>query len=150
MSTLAPLLTVEDLETHIRVPEGVLHAVDRVSFSAGIPGTGLRAMIASDWDTKGLVSNQTNANRTYAGHPFNLDDSDDANSWVGVISKLDSPQEFRDTVDRGDTAYNYGVYFEYKKQSWADDLTDFSLGGSFDDSGNWTDIKLRGVKVDKK
>jgi peptide/nickel transport system ATP-binding protein len=30
---LGPLLTVEDLETRIRVPEGVLHAVDGVSFA---------------------------------------------------------------------------------------------------------------------
>ena len=38
------------------------------------------------------------------------------NGWVGVISRMDSPQEFRDTVDRGDVAFNYGVYFEYKTQ----------------------------------
>jgi uncharacterized protein (TIGR04551 family) len=109
--------------------------VDRVSFSAGIPGTPLRAMLASDWNTTRLVSNQTAANRGHEGHPFDLDNSDDTNGWVGVISKLDSPQEFRDTVDRGDVAFNYGIYFEYKTQSWDNDLTDFTLGGSFDDSG---------------
>ncbi|HTL34905.1 MAG TPA: TIGR04551 family protein [Kofleriaceae bacterium] len=109
--------------------------VDRVSFTAGIPGTPLRAMIASDWDTTRLVSNQTNANKGHEGHPFDLDNADDTNGWVGVIDKLDSPQEFRDAVDRGDTAVNYGIYFEYKTQSWDDDLTDFTPGGSFDDSG---------------
>ncbi len=106
--------------------------VDRVSFSAVIPGTSLRAMVASDWSLTRLVSNQTDANKGHEGHPFDLDDNDDANAWVGVISKMDSPQEFRDAVDRGDTAFNYGIYFEYKTQSWDDNLTDFTLGGTFD------------------
>ncbi|HEY5927788.1 MAG TPA: TIGR04551 family protein [Kofleriaceae bacterium] len=107
-------------------------SVDRVSFSAVIPGTSLRAMIASDWSITRLVSNQTSANKGHEGHPFDLDNSDDMNAWVGVISKMDSPQEFRDAVDRGDTAFNYGVYFEYKTQSWDDDITGFELGGDFD------------------
>lgn len=107
-------------------------SVDRVSFSAQIPGTSLRAMIASDWNATRLVSNQTNDNKGREGHPFDLDNSDDSNGWVGVISKMDSPQEFRDAVDRGDTVLNYGVYFEYKTQDWDVDLTNFTLGGTFD------------------
>jgi uncharacterized protein (TIGR04551 family) len=106
--------------------------VDRVSFSAQIPGTPLRAMIAADWDASRLVSNQTSANKGHEGHPFDLEDSDDTGSWVGVISKMDSPQEFRDAVDRGDTVLDYGVYFEYKTQDWDVDLNGFSLGGAFD------------------
>ncbi|MGE0548948.1 MAG: TIGR04551 family protein [Kofleriaceae bacterium] len=107
-------------------------SVDRVSFSAIIPGTDLRAMIASDWVATRLVSNQTAANKGREGHPWDLDDADNGNGWTLVISKLDSPQEFRDTIDRGDLAFNYGVYFEYKTQSWDTNLTDFALGGEFD------------------
>lgn len=103
-------------------------SVDRVSFSAQIPGTNLRAMVAADWGLTRLSSNQTSANKGHEGHPFDLDDSDDEDGWVGVISKMDSPQEFKDTVDRGDLAYNYGVYFEYKTQDWDYNLTDFTLG----------------------
>ncbi len=106
--------------------------VDRVSFSAVVPGTGLRAMVASDWNMTRLASNQTDANIGREFHPFDLDNSDDMNGWVGVISKMDSPQEFRDAVDRGDTAFNYGVYFEYKTQSWDNDLTGFELGSQLD------------------
>lgn len=106
--------------------------VDRVSFSALIPGTDLRAMLATDWSSTRLVSNQTDANFGRDGHPFDLDDADDANAWVGVISKMDSPQEFRDVVDRGGLAFNYGVYFEYKTQSWDNDLTGFQLGQPLD------------------
>lgn len=49
-----------------------------------------------------------------------------------MISRMDSPQEFKDKVDRGELAFNYGVYFEYRKQSWDDDLSGFTLGGPFD------------------
>lgn len=108
--------------------------VDRVSFTAQIPGTNLRAMVAADWASVGLVSNQSVVNQGNEGHPFDLDDSDDRNGWVGVLSKMDSPQEWRDTIDRGDLAYNYGVYFEYLTQSWDLDLTGYTLGGAFDSS----------------
>jgi uncharacterized protein (TIGR04551 family) len=102
--------------------------VDRASFSLLIPGTNLRAMVATDWALTRLVSNQTLANKGHEGHPFDLDDSDDANGWVGVISRMDSPQEFKDTIDRGELAYNYGVYFEYKTQAWDDNTKTFTLG----------------------
>ena len=108
--------------------------VDRVSFSALIPGTPLRAMVAADWVSTRLVSNQTAQNKGHEGHPFDLDDSDDANGWVGVISKMDSPQEFRDAIERGETSLNYGVYFEYLTQSWDDNLTGWQGIGSVFDS----------------
>jgi len=106
--------------------------VDRASFSLLIPGTNLRAMVASDWSLTRLVSNQTAAGKGHEGHPFDLDDDDDINSWVGVISRMDSPQEVKDTIERGDLSFNYGVYFEYKTQSWDYDLAGFTLGGTTD------------------
>jgi uncharacterized protein (TIGR04551 family) len=119
-------------------------SVDRVSFSTLIPGTNLRAMIASDWNITRLASNQTSANRGREGHPWDLDDKDDANGWVGVISRMDSPQEFRDQVDRGELAVNYGVYFEYKTQQYDYDLRDFELGGTPDPATRFVprDLKM--------
>jgi uncharacterized protein (TIGR04551 family) len=90
-----------------------------------------------------LVSNQTNQNIAYAGHPFDLDQADNTNGYVGVISKLDSPQEFRDIVERGEMALNYGVYFEYKTQDWDDDLRKFQLGGAFDAGNNYVPRHLK-------
>jgi uncharacterized protein (TIGR04551 family) len=107
-------------------------SVDRVSFSALIPGTNLRGMIASDWNMTRLVSNQTDANQGREGHPWDLDDKDDSNSWVAVLSRMDSPQEFRDRTDRGELALNYGAYFEYKTQEFDVDLRDFTIGGPLD------------------
>jgi uncharacterized protein (TIGR04551 family) len=118
-------------------------SVDRVSFSTLIPGTNLRAMIASDWNITRLASNQTSANRGREGHPWDLDDKDDANGWVGVISRMDSPQEFRDQVDRGELAVNYGVYFEYKTQQYDYDLRDFELGGTPDPATRFVQRDLK-------
>jgi uncharacterized protein (TIGR04551 family) len=111
--------------------------VDRLSFSTTIPGTSLRGMVATDWDVTRLVSNQTSANKGHEGHPFDLDDSSDATSWIGVISKMETPQEFRDSIDRGESALDYGVYFEYRTQSWDNDLTGFTQGGTFDATAHY-------------
>ncbi len=102
--------------------------VDRASFSAPIPGTKLRGMLATDWSSTRLTSNQTDANKGREGHPWDLDDSDDVTSYVGVISRLDAPQDFRDKVDRGARAFNYGVYFEYRQQKWDTNLSGYKLG----------------------
>ena len=117
--------------------------VDRVAFSAQIPGTPLRAMIAADWDLTSLVSNQTSANKGNEGHPFDLDDSSDTNGWVAVLSKMTAPQEFKDAVDRGETVLDYGVYFEYKTQSWDTNLTGFTLGNTFDSTTNYVPRDLK-------
>ncbi len=118
--------------------------VDRFSFSAIIPGTNLRAMIATDWDSTRLVSNQTALGKGRAYHPWDLADEDDITSWVGVISRMDSPTEFRDKVDRGELAVNYGIYFEYKRQNWDDDISGFQVGGAFDAA---TKFVRRGLKT---
>jgi uncharacterized protein (TIGR04551 family) len=109
-------------------------SVDRVSFSAMIPGTPLRAMVAHDWDLTALTSNQTSADNGHEGHPFALDTASDRSSWVGVISKMETPQEFKDATERGDRVLDYGVYFEYKTQSWAYNQPDFQIGDTPDPS----------------
>ena len=106
--------------------------VDRFSFSAPIPGTNLNATIATNWDSTRLVSNQTTQGRGREGHPWDLGDEDDITSWIGVISRMDTPTEFRDKVDRGELAINYGIYFEYKNQNWDNDISGFEVGGTFD------------------
>ncbi|HWO26201.1 MAG TPA: TIGR04551 family protein [Kofleriaceae bacterium] len=123
-------------------------SVDRVSFSTQIPGTNLRAMVAADWDLTRLVSNQTSANKGREGHPWDLDDKDDSNGWVAVISRMDSPQEFRDRVDRGEIAFNYGAYFEYKTQSFDNDLRDFTLGGTLDSETRFVPRDLKTYSPD--
>ncbi len=90
--------------------------VDRVSFSTLIPGTKFRGAIAMDWPKIGPTSAQSDDDR--GGQPFDLDDNDDVSRWVAVLSRMDAPSEFRDAVDRGELALNYGIHFAYATQAW--------------------------------
>jgi uncharacterized protein (TIGR04551 family) len=61
---------------------------------------------------------------------------------------MDSPQEFRDRTERGEIAFNYGVYFEYKTQEFDTDLTDFTLGGTLNAGGDMNGLNARYVPRD--
>lgn len=101
---------------------------DRLLWGVPIPGTDLSAAVAMDWASTAPTAAQTDiwANR-YDGQPWDLEDADDVNQWIFVISRLDKPQEWQDKVERGELALNYGTYFVYRTQEW-DTLTGFDLG----------------------
>jgi uncharacterized protein (TIGR04551 family) len=92
--------------------------VDRLMFSTLIPGTRLRGAIAVDWPRVFPTSDQTSNTAGLRPQPWDLDDNDDVTRWVGIVSRMDSPSDFRDTVDRGKLGLNYGVHFEYETQGW--------------------------------
>src|SRR5690606_19866657 len=101
--------------------------VDRVSFTAGIPGTELRASLAMDWASTAPSAGQTDLFfGQQDGQPWGLDDNDDANQWTFVLSRLDSPVDFLDKVLSGELALNYGAHVTYRTQDW--DQTGFVLG----------------------
>jgi uncharacterized protein (TIGR04551 family) len=90
--------------------------VDRLSFSAIIPGTRLRGAIATDWGSTRLSSEQTLENRDRGGQAWDMADDDDSDQWLLTISKLDAPTVFADAVARGELAYNWGIRFAYRTQ----------------------------------
>jgi uncharacterized protein (TIGR04551 family) len=105
--------------------------VDRLSFSAIIPGTRLRGGIATDWNTK-LSSNSTLENKNREGQPWDLADDDDTGQWLFTVSQLDSPTVFRDAVQRGKFVYNWGIRFAYRTQRSDYDTRGFTVGGEPD------------------
>ena len=106
--------------------------VDRLSFSAIIPGTRLRGGIATDWVTTRLVSSQVSVGQARSGQPFDLGDDDDVNQWVITISQLDSPTVFKDAVGRGEFTYNWGIRFAYRTQKADYDTRGLSIGDNVD------------------
>lgn len=99
--------------------------VDRVMFSRSIPGTGFNFAIGMDWASTEPVAAQTDEFLArFQGQPFDLDDNDDVNQWTFVVSHIDDTATFRDIVDRGEVALNYGLRFAYQSQSWAQTGTD--------------------------
>jgi uncharacterized protein (TIGR04551 family) len=101
--------------------------VDRVSFSAGIPGTEFRATIAMDWGSTAPTAAQADlfANQV-GGQPWDLDDNDDLNQWTFVFSRLDSPVDFLDRLLSGELGLNYGLHMTYRTQKF--EQTGFALG----------------------
>jgi uncharacterized protein (TIGR04551 family) len=63
------------------------------------------------------VASQTdNFNRRVGGQPWDIDDGDDVSQWTVMISRMDTPLEFQETLDRGELGLNYGAYFVYRTQ----------------------------------
>lgn len=92
--------------------------VDRLMFATLIPGTRLRGAIATDWSRTFPSSNQTTEAAGRAPQPWDLDDNDDVTQWVLMLSRMDAPNDFQDTLDRGQIGLNYGIYFVYRTQGW--------------------------------
>ncbi|MCP4444130.1 MAG: TIGR04551 family protein [Myxococcales bacterium] len=90
--------------------------VDRVSFSAKIPGMKLNAGIAMDWSQTGAHSATTGEQRGVARQAWDLDDSDDLGQWLLMISNLDSPTRNTDKLANGEAVFNYGAFLAYKTQ----------------------------------
>jgi len=100
---------------------------DRLLFGTMIPGTKIRAAIATEWPSTAPSSAQTaDYSNRFDGQPFDLDDKDDVYQWVFVVARLDSPEDFQDLVDQGELAINYGTYFTWRKQEF--DQTGTTLG----------------------
>lgn len=94
-------------------------SADRLMFGTMIPGTQYRFAVATDWASTAPTAAQTDIFRNrYDGQPWDLDDKDDVSQWVIVLARLDSPTDFQDLLDQGETALNYGAYFVYRTQDW--------------------------------
>jgi uncharacterized protein (TIGR04551 family) len=117
--------------------------VDRLYFSAIIPGTRLRGSIATDWSSTRLAANQTLAIKSHDGQPWDMGDHDDAGQWVFTITQLDNPTTFRDAVSRGELVYNWGIRFAYRTQSHDYDMRGVTLGAAPDP----TKLVERGFKA---
>jgi uncharacterized protein (TIGR04551 family) len=117
--------------------------VDRVSFSAIIPGTRLRGGIATDWVSTKLSSNATLAGARRLGQPWDVADDDDTDQWLFTVSQLDAPTTFADTVARGELAYNWGIRFAYRTQKHDYDTTGVTVG----DPDDFEKVIERGYKA---
>ncbi len=102
-------------------------SADRILFGTMIPGTPFRTAIAMDWASSEPSSAQTAiwSNR-YDGQPWDLSDSDDVRQWVFVLAKLDAADDWKDTIESGEMALNYGMYFVYRNQSFETRHTDIT------------------------
>jgi uncharacterized protein (TIGR04551 family) len=80
--------------------------VDRLSFTAMIPGTPFRALAALNWWSAAATSTERNIAAT---QPWDADDNDDQKGWTLGVARFDAPADFADKVARGKLAMNYGA-----------------------------------------
>jgi uncharacterized protein (TIGR04551 family) len=98
--------------------------VDRVMFRTRVPGTQIDAALAMDWAATGPTASQSGLyieNDPYAaragGRPLDLDDTDDVSQWTIMLTRFDAPELFREAVERGEWAFNYGGLMVYRTQN---------------------------------
>lgn len=99
--------------------------VDRISFSAAVPGTEFNAGLAMDWAQTGPSVGQT-GELPGTGQDWDLDDADDLDQWVLTLSRMDSPTHIADRLADGGMVLNYGAFLAYRTQSW--EQTSVTLG----------------------
>jgi uncharacterized protein (TIGR04551 family) len=93
--------------------------VDRVIFGTTIPGTSLRGAIGLTWASTGPSAGQLDVwKNRYDGQPYDLDDSDDTTEYDFMLTRIDDPATWKQTVDAGGVALNYGVYVAYRTQDF--------------------------------
>jgi uncharacterized protein (TIGR04551 family) len=116
--------------------------VDRVSVGRNIPGTDIDAAFGLDWVSTGMTTGQSSAASVSTDSVLaDLDDADDVSEWLFVLSRLDSPAEWKQTVDSGRLAFNWGVHFLYRTQDY--DSTTVTLGEETPE----TNVVVRGLSM---
>ena len=87
--------------------------VDRFQFVAEpLPGFFLVPTI--DFDIEGLISGHTSSQ----GQPYDVSNADDSHTFGIIIARKDTDQKARAKLDSGGTVLNYGLFFQYRSQTY--------------------------------
>ena len=112
-------------------------SADRVMFVTEIPGTAsgkpddprLRVAVGMDWAATGLTDGIASDYRNrYDGQPRDITDDDDVRQWVFVVGKFHTPPQWKTKVQRGQLAWDYGLYAVYRAQDKDTDLKGTAVG----------------------
>jgi uncharacterized protein (TIGR04551 family) len=89
--------------------------VDRVMAMTTIYGHQLK--FAWDLGAQGTTTQQLSLGRLDpSGYPYDLSQNDDVLQLMASVTRLDSPVELREKIDRGDVVANYGLQLVYRNQ----------------------------------
>jgi uncharacterized protein (TIGR04551 family) len=100
--------------------------VDRIQFAlppVTTPIGPLTVVPSLDFDSEGVQ--RFNA---IGGPPLDADNADDARSWGLKLARLDTDDELRRKLDKGEASINYGAFYQYKAQVWTFPGWDASTG----------------------
>ncbi|MDC0677277.1 TIGR04551 family protein [Sorangium atrum] len=94
--------------------------VDRLMFVTGIKKYDIYFAGAWDWANEGATSASL---QDLEGQPYDLAQSDDVNQYVFVAVRRKNPELQKLELARGNMVMNGGVYFAYRQQTLANDVT---------------------------
>jgi uncharacterized protein (TIGR04551 family) len=92
--------------------------VDRIQFAlppVTTPVGPLTVVPSLDFDSEGA---QRFDARIGGGAPLDADNADDARSWGLKLARLDTDDELRRKLEKGEGSLNYGAFYQYKAQVW--------------------------------
>lgn len=97
--------------------------VDRISFAARIAGYYVVPMF--DYVGEGPFAQTRTDQGTSVGQPVDLEQADDVSGPLSgpvftlAVAKRDTDKELQRKLDAGESSFNYGLYFSYRRQSYA-------------------------------
>jgi uncharacterized protein (TIGR04551 family) len=93
--------------------------VDRVMFSTKLWGHFIAFLW--DWAATGPTT-QIIGPQQGQGVFYNADTLDDVSQWILALGRMDKPEEIKEKLDQGRMVFNYGGYFIYRQQDWAESV----------------------------
>ena len=87
--------------------------VDRFQFVAE-PLPGFFIVPTIDFDLEGLISGRVNTQ----GQPYDVANSDDSHTFGVILARKDTEQKARTKLDAGLSVFNYGLFFQYRSQTY--------------------------------
>lgn len=90
--------------------------VDRIQFAlppVTTPVGPLTVVPSLDFDSEGAQYFDP-----LGGQSVDADNSDDARSWGLKLARLDTDDELRRKLAKGEASFNYGAFYQYKAQVW--------------------------------
>jgi uncharacterized protein (TIGR04551 family) len=92
--------------------------VDRLQFAlppVGTPVGPLTFVPILDFDAEGALSADVHWGAG-VGQPFDLDSADDARTYAIKAVRIDTEDEVRRKLERGESSFNFGAYYSYRTQ----------------------------------
>ena len=95
--------------------------VDRIQFAippVSTPIGRLTFVPMLDFDNEGVLYRDPRAGNTAVGQPFDAESGDDGRTYALKVARLDTEDEIRRKLERGQSSVNFGVYYNYRTQRW--------------------------------
>lgn len=114
--------------------------VDRVQFALPPVATPLGRLAfvpIVDFDSEGVLYEDTRFAGTGQGQPFDAENGDDGRTFGLKIARLDTEDEVRRKHERSEASVNFGLYYNYRAQAWFyPQWNEDGVGGNYDPGGS--------------